>query len=181
MDSARLCSSAEASTSYRTTAIPPQHMLHARTIFRKPRSPTAAASSVVETAANLRFPPTAAARNYCGKFRHHERSFCQIASSLRKAPLCARASFAATVQATEDSIQREGLPTLPRPRALPPPPQSSTLLGVLPYLCKLALSDAQLYWRLGVAVTLMIVSKGTGAVLYRFGCTYICQSCCTPG
>ena len=52
---------------------------------------------------------------------------------------------------------------VPRPAQLPPPPKSTSLLHVLPYLTKLAVSDAQLYWRLGLAFTLMIASKAAGA------------------
>lgn len=51
---------------------------------------------------------------------------------------------------------------VPRPAELPPPPKSTSLLHVLPYLTKLAVSDAQLYWRLGLAFTLMIASKAAG-------------------
>ena len=51
---------------------------------------------------------------------------------------------------------------VPRPAELPPPPQSTSLLHVLPYLTKLAMSDAQLYWRLGLAFVLMIASKAAG-------------------
>ena len=71
---------------------------------------------------------------------------------------------AAAIQLTEEQIQREGLPTAPRPAALPPPPAAATLLHVMPYLCKLALGDRQLYWRLAAALLLMLVSKGAGAV-----------------
>lgn len=51
---------------------------------------------------------------------------------------------------------------VPRPAQLPPPPKTTSLLHVLPYLTKLAVSDAQLYWRLGLAFTLMIASKAAG-------------------
>ena len=51
---------------------------------------------------------------------------------------------------------------VPRPAQLPPPPKSTNLLHVLPYLTKLAVSDAQLYWRLGLAFALMIASKAAG-------------------
>ena len=40
------------------------------------------------------------------------------------------ASAAAAIQLTEEQIVREGLPTLPRPQALPPAPRSSSLLNV---------------------------------------------------
>lgn len=51
---------------------------------------------------------------------------------------------------------------VPRPAQLPPPPKTTNLFHVLPYLTKLAVSDAQLYWRLGLAFTLMIASKAAG-------------------
>ena len=51
----------------------------------------------------------------------------------------------------------------PKPAQLPPPPKSTSLLDVLPYLTKLAVSDAQLYWRLGLAFVLMIASKAAGS------------------
>ena len=41
-------------------------------------------------------------------------------------------------------------------------PQSSNLSHVLPYLLKLAISDPQLYWRLGAALVAMILSKSAG-------------------
>lgn len=39
-------------------------------------------------------------------------------------------TYAAAIQATEEEILREGLPALPRPHELPPPPKSSTLGNV---------------------------------------------------
>ena len=44
----------------------------------------------------------------------------------------------------------------------PQVPTSSTLAQVLPYLLRLAVSDPQLYWRLGVALAMMVVSKSAG-------------------
>ena len=43
-------------------------------------------------------------------------------------------------------------------------PQSSNLSHVLPYLLKLAISDPQLYWRLGAALVAMILSKSAGEI-----------------
>lgn len=51
---------------------------------------------------------------------------------------------------------------VPKPAQLPPPPKSTSLFDVLPYLTKLAVSDAQLYWRLGLAFLLMVASKAAG-------------------
>lgn len=51
---------------------------------------------------------------------------------------------------------------LPRPADLPPPPKTAGLGDVLPYLTKLALSDPQLYWRLGLSFALMVLSKAAG-------------------
>ncbi|KAK9905738.1 hypothetical protein WJX75_005420 [Coccomyxa subellipsoidea] len=48
------------------------------------------------------------------------------------------------------------------PPKLPPTPSSSKLLDVLPYLVKLAVSDRQLWWRLGASVFLMLLSKSSG-------------------
>ncbi|EIE23470.1 ABC family transporter: mitochondrial ATM1-like protein [Coccomyxa subellipsoidea C-169] len=48
------------------------------------------------------------------------------------------------------------------PPKLPPTPASSKLLDVLPYLVKLAVSDRQLWWRLGASVALMLLSKSSG-------------------
>jgi hypothetical protein len=45
---------------------------------------------------------------------------------------------------------------------LPQPPSSATLSRVLPYLAKLALSEKQLSWRLGVAFMCMVTSKAAG-------------------
>lgn len=59
---------------------------------------------------------------------------------------------------------------VPRPADLPPPPKSTSLWHVLPYLTKLAVSDAQLYWRLGLAFVLMISSKAAGAT-HVFTCS----------
>lgn len=42
-------------------------------------------------------------------------------------------------------------------------PQSSNLNHVMPYLLKLAISDPQLYWRLGAALIAMVLSKSAGA------------------
>lgn len=57
---------------------------------------------------------------------------------------------------------------VPKPAQLPPPPKSTSLLDVLPYLTKLAVSDAQLYWRLGLAFVLMIASKAAGTTSRLF-------------
>ena len=44
-------------------------------------------------------------------------------------------------------------------------PESSSLTHVMPYLLKLAISDPQLYWRLGTALVAMILSKSAGTML----------------
>lgn len=49
------------------------------------------------------------------------------------------------------------------PPALPPTPKSSSLLDVFPYLARLALSERSLYWRLALALLLMVASKVAGA------------------
>ena len=55
-------------------------------------------------------------------------------------------------------------PHMPRPAVLPTPPKSASLLDVLPYLVELALADRALWWRLGTALVLMVLSKGAGAL-----------------
>jgi hypothetical protein len=49
------------------------------------------------------------------------------------------------------------------PQGLPPPPLSSNLLDVLPYLAELALSDKTLYWRLALSLSLLSISKVAGS------------------
>lgn len=46
--------------------------------------------------------------------------------------------------------------------ALPPTPHKATILTLMPYLLKLALAEKQLYWRLAVSLSLVMVSKVTG-------------------
>lgn len=48
------------------------------------------------------------------------------------------------------------------PLPLPATPKSSDFMHVLPYLAKLALSEKTLYWRLAIALALMVLSKATG-------------------
>ena len=43
-------------------------------------------------------------------------------------------------------------------------PESSSLNHVMPYLLKLAISDPQLYWRLGAALIAMVLSKSAGVI-----------------
>ena len=66
---------------------------------------------------------------------------------------------------------------VPRPAQLPPPPKSTSLLHVLPYLTKLAVSDAQLYWRLGLAFVLMIASKAAGLINFVDNFKGHCENC----
>lgn len=102
------------------------------------------------------------------------RSLHQPARQLRASDLFASrrrvVSSAAGPAALESSSQQEARKQaaarvkseVPRPQQLPPPPKSTSLWHVLPYLTKLAVSDAQLYWRLGLAFALMIASKAAG-------------------
>jgi ABC-type transport system involved in Fe-S cluster assembly fused permease/ATPase subunit len=48
------------------------------------------------------------------------------------------------------------------PSTLPPAPPSSSLNVVLPFLLQLAISEKQLYWRLAVALALLLLSKTAG-------------------
>lgn len=45
---------------------------------------------------------------------------------------------------------------------LPPPPKTSTLLTVLPFLCRLALEEKALLWRFGLSFACMVISKSAG-------------------
>lgn len=47
-------------------------------------------------------------------------------------------------------------------KPLPPSPPTATLKDVLPFLCTLALSERQLYWRMGLALVCMVASKVSG-------------------
>lgn len=48
------------------------------------------------------------------------------------------------------------------PGDLPPTPQKTTIFTIMPYLLKLALAEKQLYWRIGIATSFLVVSKITG-------------------
>lgn len=48
------------------------------------------------------------------------------------------------------------------PSQLPPAPPSASLNVVLPFLIQLAISEKQLYWRLAVALALLLLSKTAG-------------------
>lgn len=83
----------------------------------------------------------------------------------RLSPLPATGSAAFELPSQQEVRQKAAArvkSAVPRPADLPPPPKSTSLLHVLPYLTKLAVSDAQLYWRLGLAFVLMVASKAAG-------------------
>lgn len=108
--------------------------------------------------------------------RHHARSSraIQTPAGCRRHLLVAAAAAAAAAAAgsaafeppSQQEIRRKAAARVkhhvPRPAELPPPPKNTSLWHVLPYLTKLAVSDAQLYWRLGLAFALMIASKAAG-------------------
>uniref|UniRef100_A0A1D2ABS2 ABC transporter B family member 25, mitochondrial n=1 Tax=Auxenochlorella protothecoides TaxID=3075 RepID=A0A1D2ABS2_AUXPR len=48
------------------------------------------------------------------------------------------------------------------PAHLPTPPDSASVKDLFPYITKLALSQSTLYWRLGVALVLLVGSKAAG-------------------
>ena len=85
----------------------------------------------------------------------------------RRRPLVSAAAGSAAFDSpSQQEVRRKAAARIttqvPKPAQLPPPPKSTSLWHVLPYLTKLALSDAQLYWRLGLAFVLMIASKAAG-------------------
>ena len=84
----------------------------------------------------------------------------------RRFLIVASAGSAALDPASQQEIRKKAAARVksdvPRPQQLPPPPKSTSLWHVLPYLTKLAVSDSQLYWRLGLAFALMIASKAAG-------------------
>lgn len=88
---------------------------------------------------------------------------CQqiVASSAAASAWAIPAGF----QKPDTSIDDE---TVPAPPALPPTPKSSSLLDVFPYLARLALSERSLYWRLALALLLMIASKVAGWALWHY-------------
>lgn len=61
-------------------------------------------------------------------------------------------------QATSNRSWRPSL------QPLPPPPSTANLTEVLPYLAQLALSEKQLYWRLGLAMICIVGSKAAALV-----------------
>lgn len=75
------------------------------------------------------------------------------------------AGAAALPASPEEGVYGRAANPDPGPRSLPPPPRGSGLLQVLPYLARLAATDPQLYWRLGVASVLLIISKAAGILL----------------
>ena len=101
------------------------------------------------------------------------RQFHQVSRAIRAPTQCRRrplvsaaAGSAAFDTPSQQEVRRKAAARIttqvPKPAQLPPPPKSTSLWHVLPYLTKLALSDAQLYWRLGLAFVLMIASKAAG-------------------
>jgi hypothetical protein len=71
-------------------------------------------------------------------------------------------SFPGTFNEGDADVKARKPAALPRPVSLPPPPNGGSMLEVLPYLVQLAVSDHQLWWRLGTAVILMFASKAAG-------------------
>lgn len=93
------------------------------------------------------------------------------ATQCRRWPLVSAAAGSAAFDSpSQQEVRRKAAARIttqvPKPAQLPPPPKSTSLWHVLPYLTKLALSDAQLYWRLGFAFVLMIASKAAGQNLF---------------
>jgi hypothetical protein len=81
----------------------------------------------------------------------------------RQSVITAAASSAATWAAPPTTQAPYKVPPFPAVPPLPPPPDSAKMASVLNYLAKLALSERQLAWRLGVAFLCMVLSKGAGA------------------
>lgn len=51
---------------------------------------------------------------------------------------------------------------LEAPPALPPVPRTASLVDVMPYLFRIAISDAKMWWRMWLAGLLLVISKVTG-------------------
>lgn len=81
----------------------------------------------------------------------------------------AASAWAAPAGFHESDASEEEFGELTAPPALPPTPKSSSLLDVFPYLARLALSERSLYWRLALALFLMVASKVAGASLPHVG------------
>lgn len=74
----------------------------------------------------------------------------------------AASAWAAPAGFHKSDASEEEFGELTAPPALPPTPKSSSLLDVFPYLARLALSERSLYWRLALALFLMVASKVAG-------------------
>lgn len=94
-------------------------------------------------------------RSSSSQFRRRSQLVCSASA----------AGAAALPASSADGVYGRAANPDPGPRSLPPPPKGSGLLQVLPYLARLAATDPQLYWRLGVASVLLIISKAAGDVL----------------
>ena len=92
---------------------------------------------------------------------------CSSQHSKCRSPVCtaAAAGAAALPASSSDGVYGKAANPDPGPRSLPAPPTGSGLLQVLPYLARLAATDPQLYWRLGLASILLIISKAAGTML----------------
>ncbi|CAD7699830.1 unnamed protein product [Ostreobium quekettii] len=75
-------------------------------------------------------------------------------------PLCAHAPAVAVPPAGK----RGSVAPATGVQALPEPPKTAGLLDVIPYLGRLALTDPALYWRVGLAMTCLVLSKTAGLV-----------------
>ena len=107
-------------------------------------------------------------KHFSSQPRRHNRLVCTSSA----------AGAAALPASPEEGVYGRAANPDPGPRSLPPPPRGSGLLQVLPYLARLAATDPQLYWRLGVASVLLIISKAAGILsmfclqgqMYTYGC-----------
>ena len=101
----------------------------------------------------------------CLHTRQHQSSSSQVRRHTQLVCSASAAGAAALPASSADGVYGRAANPDPGPRSLPPPPKGSGLLQVLPYLARLAATDPQLYWRLGVASVLLIISKAAGDML----------------
>ena len=130
------------------------HRSHVQPLLSKPHCGRRIAS---QTSCKLQFPQCQRAKSPLSR---------KVLPKLRRLPPVSAAGSAAFELSSQQEVRQKAAArvktAVPRPADLPPPPKSTSLLHVLPYLTKLAVSDAQLYWRLGLAFVLMVSSKAAG-------------------
>ena len=133
MDVARTFSCREASTSY-TVSRPGRTCPHFCTLATDASSALPVRAGIkaklltrsrgaVGASVRTVGPPASSKQRRIVTFSHASRPH-------QRCSLVVNATAAAALHLTEEEITREGLPTLPRPPALPPAPKHTTLLNV---------------------------------------------------